>query len=222
MLRPFIRHVLLAGWLALSAAASMAIEQPGYEVISAQGEFELRHYRVMLIAQTVVEGDREQASRKAFGLLADYIFGNNQLAGQSGASTKIAMTAPVTIEPPASKIAMTAPVALAMSAEGAWRVHFVMPSQYSMATIPKPRNPEVELREVPSRWMIAHRFSGLASLSEVESKTEEALKWARARGLAPAGSPQLARYDPPWTPPMARRNEILIEVAQPSSSAGKP
>lgn len=70
--------------------------------------------------------------------------------------------------------------------------------------------------------MVAHRFSGLATASEVESKTEEALQWARMRGLAPMGRPQLARYDPPWTLPMVRRKEILIEVAQPSSPSGKP
>lgn len=127
MVKPLIRRVLLPGWMALSAAASMATEQPGCDVISAQGE--LRHYRAMLIAQTLAEGDREQASRKAFGVLADFIFGNNELAGQASASAKIAMTAPVTIEPPASKIVMTAPVTLAMSSEGTWRVHFVMPSQ---------------------------------------------------------------------------------------------
>ncbi|MEI7783980.1 MAG: heme-binding protein [Betaproteobacteria bacterium] len=207
--------------LALFSGLAMAVEQARYEVISAQGDFELRHYPPLLIAQTVVEGNMDQASRKGFQLLADFIFGNNLAAGGAGPG-KIEMTAPVTVEPQSAKIAMTAPVTVqaegARSEAGQWRVHFVMPSQYTLASIPKPRNPAVELRELPSQWFVAHKFSGFTTESRVDAKTQEAVQWARQQALTALSPPQLARYDPPWTLPMFRRNEILIEVSAPASA----
>jgi hypothetical protein len=207
--------------LLLMSSLAMAVEEPRYEVISAQGDFELRRYPALLVAQTVVEGDMDQASRKGFQLLADFIFGNNQ-ASEGAASAKIAMTAPVTIEPQSAKIAMTAPVTLqaqaGLSETGPWRVHFVMPSKYTLASIPKPRNPAVQLRELPPQWFVAHKFSGFTTESRVEAKTQEAVQWARQQSLAALSPAQLARYDPPWTLPMFRRNEILIEVSAPTKS----
>jgi hypothetical protein len=155
----------------------------------------------LLIAETQVEGERDEASRAGFRLLADFIFGNNQAAGQDG-STKIAMTAPVTVEPQAGET-------------GRWRIQFVMPSHYTLASIPKPRNPAVQLRGLPSQWWVAHRFSGFTTDSRVQAKTREAVQWVEQQNLKATGSPQLARYDPPWTLPMFRRNEILIPVAPP-------
>ncbi len=206
--------------LLLTSSLAMAVEEPRYEVISAQGDFELRRYPALLVAQTVVEGDMDQASRKGFQLLADFIFGNNQT---SEGSAKIARTAPVTMEPQSAKIAMTAPVTLQAQAglpeTGPWRVHFVMPSQYTLASIPKPRNPAVQLRELPPQWFVAHKFSGFTTESRVEAKTQEAAQWARQQALNATSAPQLARYDPPWTLPMFRRNEILIEVSPPPAKS---
>jgi hypothetical protein len=49
----------------------------------------------------------------------------------------------------------------------------------------------------------------------VQTKTDEAIDWANRKGLKVIGAPQLSRYDPPWTPPMFKRNEIMLEVAAP-------
>ena len=72
--------------LLLTSSLAMAVEEPRYEVISAQGDFELRRYPALLVAQTVVEGDMDQASRKGFQLLADFIFGNNQASEGAGSA----------------------------------------------------------------------------------------------------------------------------------------
>jgi hypothetical protein len=201
----------------------MAVEEPRYELIKAQADFELRRYPPLLVAETLVSGDMDEASRKGFRLLADFIFGNNQLPA-SAASEKIAMTAPVTVQATSTKIAMTAPVTLepqgGASDTTQWRVHFVMPSQYTLATIAKPRNEAVRLRELPAQWIVAHRFSGFTTAARVESKTQEALHWAAEQGLKVLGAAQLARYDPPWTLPMFRRNEILLQVQGPADQRG--
>jgi len=88
-----------------------------------------------------------------------------------------------------------------------------MPSAYSLASLPKPNNPAVLLREVPGKRYAALVFSGLAGDEKVREKTEELLAWTRRRNLTAVGTPQLARYNPPWTLPLLRRNEILVEVS---------
>jgi hypothetical protein len=201
--------------LIFTTQIAMAIEEPSFKVIVKSGNFELRQYAPMLVAETLVDGDMGDASSTGFRKIADYIFGNNQVqAGTS--STKIAMTAPVTMEPQSQKIAMTAPVALIpaenIGASQQWRVHFVMPSQYTMNTIPKPKNPDVKLREIPGKLFAVNSFTGFNTQSRVQSKSDELSGWIGQRNLKALGPAQLARYDPPWTLPMFRRNEVMIEV----------
>lgn len=199
----------------------MATEEPKYVVISSENAYEVRRYAPVLIAETVVEGDMDEASSQGFRRIADFIFGNNQRQ-ELEQSSKIAMTAPVTVEPLSSKIAMTAPVSVEpaatdqnMETARSWRVQFVMPSHYTMATIPKPKNPEVSLRELPSKQFVVLRYSGLNTLAKVQDKTRETLAWAHHKSWKVIGTPQLSRYDPPWTLPMFRRNEIMVEIASP-------
>jgi hypothetical protein len=202
---------------------AMAVEEPAFEVIESDGAFEIRRYKPMLIAETFVDGDMDEASSKGFRRIADYIFGNNQASG-ADKKTTIAMTAPVTMEPQSSTIAMTAPVTVApqpgddansKQPSKRWRIHFVMPSAYTMATIPKPNNDAVKLRELPAKYFVVHRYSWLNTQARVEEKTQEALQWAKQRSLQVIGAPQLSRYDPPWTLPMFKRNEIMLEIVKP-------
>jgi hypothetical protein len=200
---------------------AMAIEEPRYEVLVSDGPFEIRHYAPMLVAETFVDGNLDAASSKGFRLIADFIFGNNQLQG-SDQKSKIAMTAPVTVEPQSSKIAMTAPVTVAPQSADVrpesvqrWRIHFVMPSTYTLETIPKPKNDAVRLREIPEKYFAVHKYSWLNTQSRVHQKTQEILQWTQQRSLQVLGAPQLARYDPPWTVPMLKRNEIMVEVSKP-------
>jgi len=218
-LNKFTAVALLMGFLWLESA--MAIEEPHYDVIVSHPPFEVRHYAPTLIAQTVVDGDMDTASSKGFRLIADFIFGNNLAVGSDQAA-KIAMTAPVTVEPQSSKIAMTAPVTVepqssdtSVAGANQWRIHFVMPSQYTLANIPKPKNSAVTLHELPRKYMVVHRYSGFNTQARVQEKTDEALAWAKQQSLKVVGTPQLSRYDPPWTLPMFRRNEIMVEVAAP-------
>ncbi len=210
---------LLLGLLWMGSA--MAIEEPKYTVLSNDGSIEVRHYAPLLVAEVLVEGNMDEASNKGFRLIADYIFGNNQSA-DNAASSKIAMTAPVTVAPQSSKVSMTAPVTIqAQSAQpdrgntNTWRVHFVMPSQYTLNTIPKPNNQAVSLREVPEKYVVVLTYSGFNTSSKVQRLSDEALAWCKAKGMRILGLPQLARYDPPWTLPMFRRNEIMVEIAAP-------
>jgi len=189
----------------------MATEEPKFEIITKDGDFELRQYAPMVVAETLVSGSQDEASSRGFRVIAGYIFGDNKRAG-AGAE-KIAMTAPVLLEKQsaAQKIDMTAPVTMDKVGDR-WRVHFVMPSQYKMADLPTPNNSAVTLREIPASKYAAIRFSGFAGEEKVAAKTKELTEWVIARGNAAINAPQLARYDPPWMLPFMRRNEVLVEV----------
>lgn len=213
-------------------AVVMAIEEPPYQVLQQEGKLELRAYDPMIIAEVVVAGDMKQASNRGFRLLADFIFGNNapsqQAKAQSnagamqGGSAKISMTAPVTMEqalPGDEKIAMTTPVTLIQtddkaSANAQWRMHFVMPSGYTMATLPRPNNPQVQIRRVPATTYAVIRFSGFSGAKKVNQKTEELLAWMKQHDWQATGQAELARYNPPITPPFLRRNEVMIPVSK--------
>ena len=207
----------------IAATPAMAIEEPAFETVKKSGDFELRQYAPMIVAETFVQGGPWGAGNDGFRVIAGYIFGNNTSV-RGGGSEKVAMTAPVTMEatgakPASEKIAMTAPVTMEAAPDGAsksggerWRMHFVMPSKYTMENLPKPNDPRVQLREVPAHRMAAVRFSGLATQGSVKEQTDALLGWMKSEGLEPAGTPQLARYDTPWTLPFLRRNEVLIPV----------
>lgn len=214
----------------LFTEVAMAIEEPAFEVVEKDENREIRRYSPVIVAETVVEGDMDVASSSGFRLIADYIFGNNQSvqANAPQPSEKIAMTAPVSVEAVAAsqKIAMTAPVSVepqgdsqysqtGMKDAATWRVQFTMPGSYTLASLPKPLNPAVTLREVPGKYYAVLVFSGFAGSEKAQQKTDELRAWLQTRNLHALATPQLARYNPPWTLPFLRRNEILIEIAAP-------
>ena len=186
----------------------MAVEEPKYTVLEKTPPFELRSYSPMILAEVQVEGDLDEASSQGFRLIAAYIFGQNQV------SEKISMTAPVVVEEQAVKgasIAMTAPVSIESNA-GKWTVAFVMPAEYSMESLPKPLNSKVKLRQIPAVKRAVIGFSGFYNENKVTERTVELEEWMRTKNLQAASIPKFARYNPPWTLPFMRRNEIMIDV----------
>ena len=185
----------------------MAIEEPKYSIVETDDKFELRAYAPMIIAEVSVQGSLKSASNQGFRLIADYIFGNN--IASNGEKQKVAMTAPVTVQAQPKLLNVTQQGG---AQEQEWKVHFVMPSEYSMSALPKPNNPKVKLKEVSERYYASLRFAGLTGEKKVARKTKELQEWMATKNLTAKGQPELARYNPPWTLPFARRNEVLIEV----------
>ena len=212
----------------------MAIEEPAFTIVETDHEIEIRHYAPMIVAEATLEGDLQTASNAGFRVIADYIFGNNHAAHDAdrAMSQKIAMTAPVTVMPTDDSMhrEMTAPVTLAaqggpaqggpaqgdpgwsMTAAKRWRVHFVLPQRYAMSVLPRPNNEAVTVREVPATRYAVVKFSGLAGAAKLQKHTARLFGWLKEKNYLAIGSPQLARYDPPWTLPFFRRNEVMIEI----------
>ena len=188
----------------------MSIEQPTYTSLSSSGSREVRRYEARIVAETTVEGTREKALNEAFSILAGYIFGGNVPAA------RIAMTAPVTQLREAERIAMTAPVLQQKAKEGeatGWVVQFTMPTRYRIDDLPRPTDERVRIREVPASTMAVTRFSGFARTKALETKEKELRAFMAGEKLDAVGEAVYAFYNPPFTLPPLRRNEVLIEVA---------
>lgn len=205
----------LAIWIAIGVVSVAGIETPRYEIVSEHDGYEIRQYVPHIVAEVTVEGEFRTAMNSGFRKLADYIFGNNTrvVGGAEAGSEKIEMTAPV-IERAArsEKIEMTAPVLEQETQTGARVVSFVMPSKYSRDTLPKPNNTEVKLVEVPSRRYAVIRFSGTVSDASAAQMKEKLLELLKRDSIETEGEPMLAQYNPPWTPPPMRRNEVMVEL----------
>jgi hypothetical protein len=196
--------------LLLSADKAMATEEAKYTLIEKDGAFEVRAYDSKLIAEVLLDAEMSDATSAGFRLLADYIFGNN--TAPSGKSEKISMTAPVTVENRSEKIAMTAPVAIQSEQKG-WRVWFVMPSHFTLVTLPKPNNPLVVIKPIAAKRYAVVRFSGWVDDEKMQAKLKELSTWLAVKKLTSKGQPELARYNPPWTLPFLRRNEVMLEIS---------
>ena len=131
---------------------------------------------------------------------------------QQQQSTKIAMTAPVQ-QQQSTKIAMTAPVQQ-QSSGNSWKISFVMPAEYSIETLPKPLNEHVTLKEVPAKQFVVITFAGTNSDKNMKEHEEKLMAYIQSKNLPVTGTPKYAFYNPPWTLPLMRRNEIMIEIQQ--------
>jgi hypothetical protein len=195
-----LKTALLASFgVAASVVGASAVEEPPHQVVSRDGDFEIRDYPSMTVAETTADTDRNSAAYAGFRLLAGYIFGGN------AKKQRIEMTAPVIEARPEYMSATQAP-------GRGWVIRFVMPRGFSVASLPKPDTEVIVLREEPPAHMAVLKFSGLASDGAVAAKTAELQAMLKARNLMPSGSPIIAQYDPPWTLPFLRRNEIMIPV----------
>jgi hypothetical protein len=209
-------QIAITSCFLLASLPLMALEEPKYTVTESTPPFELRQYAPMIIAEVTVDGDMSDAGSRGFRLIAGYIFGKNQSKtklADSKENEKIAMTIPVTMEPASEKIAMTAPVTMENQKTNAneWRMFFVMPSQYTLATLPTPLSPEVKLKEIPLQRKAVISFTGFNSEEKTREKAEELRLWMKSKNLTPLGQPQLARYNPPWSIPFLRRNEVMFD-----------
>jgi hypothetical protein len=193
--------------LILWGASTMAAKEPPFTVEFAQGKFEVREYPALTVAEVAVTGERKEAASKGFRLLAGYIFGGNTR------KQSIAMTAPVTQQATSEKIAMTAPVIQA-GGDGNWVIRFVMPDGATLASLPQPNDPKVQLRTLAPERVAVLRFSGLAQEASVASNTAALQSFLTAHKLQAVGAPALAQYNPPWTLWFMRRNEVMIPVAR--------
>ena len=182
-------------------------QEVAYDVIRTVDGVELRRYPELLLA--TVSGMEDDSS---FGILFDYISGNNVKR------LRLGMTAPVVSS---EKVDMTVPVVssdrLAMSApvvSGSRFFTFVMPKDYTLETLPVPSDKRVRIHVQPARNFAVLEFSGRARKEKVEERAKELLEILARQKIPTRGEPFLMRYNSPFTPGFLRRNEVGIEISQ--------
>jgi SOUL heme-binding protein len=195
----------LLGSLLLSACSVFGIrdgtEEPRHSLVERLGDVEIRRYTARLAAETTVPGDATAARGEGFRRLAGYIFGGNQ------GRTRIEMTAPVAQS--GERIAMTAPVAQT-AVETGWVIRFFLPA--GLTDAPQPNDDRVRIVPVPAETMAVLRFSGIATDPAIATQRAALLKALAGTQWRPAGEPVSWFYDPPWTLPPLRRNEVALPV----------
>ncbi|MDA9635595.1 heme-binding protein [Nitrosomonadales bacterium] len=186
----------------------MATDEPEFKLILKEDKFEIREYAPKIIAQVEIFGDFNDASSKGFKILADFIFGNNTT---TDGNSKIEMTAPVEMEPLTQKINMTKPV-LAQGIDNKWIVSFIMPNEFTLGTLPKPNNKSIKILSLPKEKYAVIVFSGLVRESSYLEKEKFLNEFIKEKKLKSSGKIKIARYNPPWTLPFFRRNELMLKV----------
>ena len=169
---------------------AIAIEEPLYQVEKAweAEQIEIRAYAPRIMAVTGMNED----SDSGFRVLAGYIFGGNAEE---------------------QKIAMTAPVQQTMAGEK--EMAFMMPAEYALKDLPQPEDQRVSFREAPAYTAAVIQFSGWASADKADENWQQLRRFLIAEGIDITGEPTLNQYNPPWTLPFMRRNEIIVPVAFP-------
>lgn len=204
-----IASVLVAGVGALAFMAGQEVlakyEEPQYKVSEKEGDIEFREYPSVIAAQVQVVGTGKEAANQAFKILAGYIFGKNVR------KDKIAMTVPVTESKVSEKIAMTIPVTT-LNNQGEMLMSFYMPSKYSMNDLPEALDKRIQFNRVEPRKFAVIKFSGAATEENMQKHEDQLREYLRSKGKNSTGTAIRAFYNPPWTLPFMRRNEVWIQL----------
>lgn len=197
----------------LSATVNMGIalaevNEPGFKLVSQDGDVEIRDYAPTLVAEMSFAGDRDGAVRAGFDLLSGYISGDNET------NQKIAMTAPITqIRSGALTASLPGGETSVTNDAAEWKVRFMMPTGFTLSTLPKPGDRRIDIIALPARRAAVLRFNGLWTDSNFATHRDQLSAWLRTKGLKPVGEPAYAYYDPPWQPFFWRRNEIIWDIS---------
>ncbi len=179
-------------------------KEPEFVLLQEHESIQVRRYKPMVVAEIAMKGSREAAIKDGFRVLADYIFGHN-LPNET-----LDMTAPVTQQ---KTIDMMAPVTQ-QKTEGKdiWAIRFVMPETYTLETLPKPVDCRIKLLEIPSKQYIVIRFPGFAIENNISHHLKKLEAYVHKAKVKTQDAPLFAFYNPPWTLPFLRRNEIMLEI----------
>lgn len=193
--------VLIAAYFGYYFFIMRDVKTPQYTLNEKQENIEVRTYPPLLIAEVTVQGTRREAINQGFRVLAKYIFGEN-----------IKMTAPV-IQQESETIKMTAPVIQKTISDNEWQIRFIMPSKYTIETLPRPKDARIKIYLQPSQKVVAIRFSGRMTKRNLKHNLEILQKYIQQNNLTTEGDAIYAFYNPPFTLPFMRRNEIMFELS---------
>ncbi len=193
----------LIGGAAIYYLREKQTEEPDYRTLTTDGDYQIRDYPAMTVAETVVTGPRKRALGEGFGVLADYIFAKSRDGEQ------LPMTVPV-MQDAGDPMASDPPL-FDDELEGGWRTRFVMPDDREAGDLPPP--PEgVALVELPPRKVAVVSFSGRPDDRDLAAQEDRLRGWLARRGEASEAEPEYAFYNSPVIPGPLRRNEVWLAL----------
>ena len=182
------------------------VEVPAYKILKKEQNIEIRQYPPLIIAEVKTAGSRQDAIGDGFRILADFIFGNNE------GEKQLSMNGPIT-QQEGIKIAMTAPVQQEQT-DAEWAISFIMPSKFSIDTIPNPINDRIKIIQIPSKRYAVITFSGRSTEANLTKHTNKLEIYMNESSYSKVGNAKYAFYNPPWTLPFLRRNEVQFEIPE--------
>ena len=203
-------------WIGAGAAAALlggavlyylkekATEEPDYRTLRTDGDFEIRDYPEIVIAETIVHGGRKAALSEGFSRLADYIFAKSRPGEQ------LAMTAPV-MQDGGDPMASDPPLFDDEIEGGGWRTRFVMPAGRATDDLPEPSR-GIELVTMPPRKVGVVSFAGRPDDRELAEQEDRLRGWLARHGETSQSEPEYAFYNSPMIPGPLRRNEVWLAL----------
>jgi hypothetical protein len=176
---------------------SMALEEPKYEIIKSNINYEIRKYKDRLAVQVEYSNND-----RGFQYLFNYISGANINA------EKIDMTTPVT---QSIKIDMTIPVTQSLK-DDKMVMQFFLPSKFTINTAPKPTNERVSLVIIEGGYYAVIRYSGRSTDKNYYKKFEELKKYLKKDKIEIIENGIKATFNGPFTLPPLRRNEAMVKI----------
>ena len=177
--------VILALGLFLSTNATMATEEVKFDIVHKNEIYEIRKYSERLVAQAINEKDNG-TFRKLF----------NYISGDNNSSKKIEMTTPVT----------------QMKKNNMSFMQFYLPSEFNKKTAPIPTNSDVEIKLMKEGYFAVIRYSGRSSDENFLKYSKILREQLLEDKILINGFAIKATYNPPWTLPLFRRNEVMFNV----------
>jgi hypothetical protein len=164
-------------------------ESAPYKTVRSSGKFEVRDYPALTVVETPMSSDRS-GSDSSFNHLFRFITGGNE------AKQKIAMTTPVLMSGSGTNATMA----------------FVMPAKLKTAEVPKASDASVAVRELAAgRFAVLRYRGGRNAKKEAESLARLKTRM-EAEQLSVLSPPVYGYFDPPWTPSLLRRNEVMLRT----------
>lgn len=165
-------------------------EEQKYKVIQKDKDFEVRFYPSTTIATIKSSAKNyKDLSGPGFRKLAGYIFGGNET------NKNISMTTPVHMDINDSVSSMS----------------FVMPSEYTQATLPKPNDPNVIIEKTNDEYVAVLQFGGFASDQDLAFYSNKLQQILTEKGITAYGHYRFLGYNPPYQL-INRKNEVIISV----------
>ena len=181
----------------INTEITMALEEPKYEIIKSNKDYEIRKYNNRLAIQTEYSYENS-----GFRYLFNYISGENNM------SEKVSMTVPVT---QSVKIDMTSPVTQ-FNKNGKMVMQFYLPSKFTLENAPKPTNSRVNLVTMEGGHFAVLKYSGSSSDKNYLKKLNKLKDFLIKDKIEMLDSGTKATFNGPFTLPILRRNEAMIEI----------